>query len=425
MKRIAKVKFGSKSKQLYDYICEDESIEPGDVVFVEGKDYPLYVYEVEKMMDSLCKATKKVIKRAIENPNVSLETRYMNIINCDCESIVNSLGPKTSVFGNICKAIVSNAKSGDIELMLAKNSNANIFDVFVTDAGNLPSKHIIHIVMPFKNDDEDNQNLKDAFSKVIDKAIELGYKSIGIPYIGTGANGYTKDDIHEALDDVMFEYQFKPGIKINIVSIIYNETSAMDKSYTDFDSYHSSKRSGLNLNMVKDAKSISDVSKPELTYIVKKDLAIKNIEEATQVIMSNYNNKDEYSTIGLNRPIDFLNYIRHEKDYPKSVNEIISSNSLKNMGRTKTQRTLKKYELLAIAERLKLNFTQIIQLMTIFSFTFSPLSEDGVDYDILHYIALYNGFQMSDCDTFTYFRENYSKTSCDALCDGYLKSEKK
>ena len=64
MKRIARVKFGSKSEQLYDYICEDENIGSGDVVFVEGKDYPLFVYEVEKVVDSVCKATKKVIKRA-------------------------------------------------------------------------------------------------------------------------------------------------------------------------------------------------------------------------------------------------------------------------------------------------------------------------------------------------------------------------
>ena len=45
--RIAKVKFNSNGK-LYDYFCSDISINEGDVVFVEGKEEPVFVYEIEE-----------------------------------------------------------------------------------------------------------------------------------------------------------------------------------------------------------------------------------------------------------------------------------------------------------------------------------------------------------------------------------------
>ena len=41
MVRIAKIKFNSHSKE-YDYFCDDEKINEGDVVYIEGSDRPVY-----------------------------------------------------------------------------------------------------------------------------------------------------------------------------------------------------------------------------------------------------------------------------------------------------------------------------------------------------------------------------------------------
>ena len=91
MVRIAKIRF-SGSRTSYDYFCPDKTIEEGDVVFLEGKENPSYVYEIVEVADSESKATKKVLSKAEENTNVTLSSKYMDITKANQECIVNSLG---------------------------------------------------------------------------------------------------------------------------------------------------------------------------------------------------------------------------------------------------------------------------------------------------------------------------------------------
>ena len=74
MIRIAQIKFDESSK-IYDYLCEDSLINEGDVVFVEGTDSPLFVYDIKFVDEKDLKATKKVLKKAKVNDNVTLKTR--------------------------------------------------------------------------------------------------------------------------------------------------------------------------------------------------------------------------------------------------------------------------------------------------------------------------------------------------------------
>ena len=221
MVRIASVKYPNNSKT-QDYLCPDTSIHEGDVVYLEGNDKPHYIVEIKKVDNKDNLTTKKVLSKAILNDNVTLSSKYMDITTIDTECIVNSLGTDIQEFGMICRSIYRASESKELKDYIDNNPEGKIFDIKVTDAGKLPSKHIINIVMPYKNFDENNQQLKKAFEFVIDKAISLKYKSIAIPYIGTGANGYSYEDIHQALNDVMFIYQYKPNITIDIVSVRFH-----------------------------------------------------------------------------------------------------------------------------------------------------------------------------------------------------------
>lgn len=415
--RIARVKFNSGGK-LYDYICPDKKINEGDVVFVEGTDQPLYVYEIIDVNPEDTKACHKVLRLAKENPNVNLATRFMNIIDCNCECIVNSLGPKTNVFGDICKAIVENAHSKQIDDMIKNNPNANIFDTFITDAGYLPSKNVIHIVMPFKYDDKYNKNLKLAFEKVIDLAIEKGFESIAIPFVGTGANGYSKNDVHDALDDTMFKYQYKEGIKINILSINFKNTQARTNRFDKENMYIMGEDADSRKeNIVGNGILTSDDYFFDIKYEPR--YLIRNVN---YLISKLYKKEDEFDIFYVQSPIDFVTLYRKAKGYKETekITYVFGTyegykkyedskkkiptkynDTIKNI--KKGKHTVTKFEVYKIAIALKLNFTQTIQLMTLFGYAFNPISEENVDYEIFNFMINNNGFAKKDCDPEEYF----------------------
>ena len=74
MVRIAKVKLVG-SRKTFEYLCPDTNIDEGDVVYLEDQESPSYVCEIVEVKDEKCKATKKVLSKAIRNDNVTLSFR--------------------------------------------------------------------------------------------------------------------------------------------------------------------------------------------------------------------------------------------------------------------------------------------------------------------------------------------------------------
>lgn len=412
--RIARVKFGLGHKP-YDYFCEDKSITEGDIVYVEGKEQPLFVDSIVEMSSAECKATKYVIKKAKENHNVVLESKYMNITKCNCECIVNSLGPQTNVFGAICNSVVETANSDEISNMLKDNPTADIFQMFVTDAGKLPSKHIIHIVMPFKSmDTNHNDNLRKAFSLVIDKAISLGYKSIGIPYIGTGANGYQNEDIAATINSILFEYQYKENINMKIVSIVYNPTGDsrrfkdVDEKYYNerfFDKYLEQMRSRHLQNENYYHKEHNSNLKPPRIYNDRlvgptKMNSVKEktsqsyyySDKKTQFILeaydSFYNPKDEYElTEDVDNPVDYIRNFKKKKKLYNISGDYQSALSYPNQTKVSSgERQIKKNEVINLAIACRMNFTEFVQFMFFSGFSISTNSKNDIEIALLQYL---------------------------------------
>ncbi|MCI5583102.1 MAG: macro domain-containing protein [Anaeroplasma sp.] len=419
MIRIAKVKFGSGSKR-YDYFCPDTSIVEGDIVYVEEKEQPLLISEIVEESNSNCRATKKVLRKAKENPDVVLESKYINITKCDCDCIVNSLGPQTDVFGAICKSIVETAKSDDINNMLKEHPSANIFEMFVTDSGVLPSKHVIHIVMPFKYEDNHNSNLKKAFSLVIDKAISLGFESIGIPYIGTGANGYEKEDIADALNSILFEYQYKDNIKIKIVSIVYNTIGDHARFQDEeFEAYsrgqlmeytnHLRHMHDRNENIyyddnIKLSTVVRDesIARPNRRTSSKKESkkSYYYADSKTQFILEAYENcynpEDEFELDEkVDNPVDYIRVFKKKnKDRLFKVSADFQV-ALSYPNQTKVssgERQIKKNEVINLAIACKMNFTEFIQFMFFSGFSISTHSNNDIELELLKYLIKHKKF---------------------------------
>lgn len=122
-----------------------------------------------------------------------------NILDSTDDAIINSLGIHTNVYGRLCKNIIEEAKSTELKNYIDNLGQVNILDTFVTKGYNLKAKNIIHIVTPFKKYDNDSSQLTKAYEILFSKAIENGYKSLSISFIGTGANGYSDVEASNAI----------------------------------------------------------------------------------------------------------------------------------------------------------------------------------------------------------------------------------
>ena len=124
---------------------------------------------------------------------------FNDITKYEGDAIVNSIGVEGKLYGRLCKTILKEANDKELEIFINSQYN-QIGTVLVTKAGKLPCKNIIHVVTPFKKDDDgNNSNLIKAYESIISKALEIGIKSIAIPFIGTGANGYDENDAYESI----------------------------------------------------------------------------------------------------------------------------------------------------------------------------------------------------------------------------------
>ncbi len=393
MIRIARIKFRDND-EIYEYLCSDKSIVEGDVVYLEDRANPSFIYEI-KEEDIECKVYKKVLTKAIPNDKVRLSYKYADITTVNTDCIVNSLGTNIREFGSICQSIYEAANSCELDDYLNSKSIGHVFDIIVTDAGKLPSNHIINIVMPYKYEDKNNEQLYKAFSLVIDKAIELNYKSIAIPYIGTGANGYNFEDINETLNDVMFNYQYKEGIEIDILSIRYHRTR-VNRREIRYEGYNTS----------------GSINVPVL---IKKRYSMDNVRSIQDAIRRNYNKYDELNLEQVCSPADFIRAaIKNAGGYSKVplINTILNNDARKNLA--SFRKTIKKEEIYRSAIILKLNFTQIIQFMEISGYTFSPATKNDLDIEVFNYIVNNNGFTKPYMEIADYF-DNLNTKTCDTI----------
>ena len=162
---------------------------------------------------------------------------FSDITKYKGDAIVNSLGVNGSVYGRLCKNIIEAANSPELTDFVNNKLDNKIGDMFLTGSGELPCKKIIHVVTPFKHmDDASNTLLKNAYRKIIDTALIQGYTTLGLPFIGTGANGYSDTESYDAITsacEYLMDYEEKLDDSVLDVTIIgyLNESSILSKGF--------------------------------------------------------------------------------------------------------------------------------------------------------------------------------------------------
>ena len=311
---------------------------------------------------------------------------FGDITNFGSDLIVNSLGRNRSVYGMLCEAILNAAQSEELTNYINSLKNNKIGDIFVTDSGNLACKKILHIVTPFKHmDDNKNTLLEKAYNDLLNKAIELGYKSITLPFIGSGANGYTEHEVSEVVTKVCGDLALKEHeehreiLDITIVSYV-KPRRRREREVRENEYYRNVNLEYLNGKTYVDCDtSISYVSCPP--KLSTKEINIMKNYMLIQKAYSYFKNEDML-LVTCKKPYDFVS--RHLLEMGIDDREFIIQGVPGYVKSRWPKRTvIEKINIYRIAFISKMNFTRLLQFMMINNKQFSP--NDELDMFMIKY----------------------------------------
>ncbi|MCF0112375.1 MAG: macro domain-containing protein, partial [Bacilli bacterium] len=158
----------------------------------------------------------------------------IDITNFRGDAIINSLGyGRIRQPGLLFASILD--KCSSIRKLVSEaeqlSQGKEIADCFMTRsycAG--PFDYIIHVLTPFRHgrpgagpDDSDLSLLKKAYWNALELARARGLKSVCLPSIGNGANGYSNEESFDALTEVTAEYANEHPEMDIYVDVLYVE----------------------------------------------------------------------------------------------------------------------------------------------------------------------------------------------------------
>lgn len=302
--------------------------------------------------------------------------KYGDITKYKGSAIVNSLGSRYEIPGLICQNILKKVNDDNIRNFIL-NQELELGEIKITDAGSLPSQKIIHIVTPFKfYDTKNNDDLRNAYYRIIRQAIDNQIKDIAIPLIGAGANGYSQGDSFKALMDVS-QYILREEEKLD-EDIIKITIVPFEKKKVTYNANECYEYSAMPSFQEENSVKYIYVDKNKENQIMKNSLkiveALKNIKEEDMLVPS-------YKKY--NYPFDFVVDFLFQN---KLDEKILADGTLgrKRKSRLKTSKNIPKKEVFALSFICKMNFSQVIQFMSITGHSFNPLDE--LDMFYLDYI---------------------------------------
>ena len=303
-----------------------------------------------------------------------------DITESKVDVIINSLGPIGREYGWLCRNILTYADSAQLRSQVSKMNNP-VGTITVTEAGELPCKSIIHIVTPFKNDDEDCRKLYKAYKSVLDKTLELGYKSIALALNGTGYNGYTEKESYnaamEAVADILDkEYELDKNIlDIRMISYLHSKRriEKRAKEYILGAPRIVEREESTREKVVKE--SLDELEKRILAQNKKWDKFTYNLVKCANYMTEI--NKDELLQLKRTKfkaHYDFMSdYIYINKINVRVFSKAGLSKERRNQMETK-QLTMKKIDIYRLAFITGMSKTEVIQWMLMVGYTFSPSS---------------------------------------------------
>ncbi len=148
-----------------------------------------------------------------------------DITKVKADAIVNTANPKPTYGGGTDSAIY---KAAGEEQLLAERKKIGVIkcgDIAVTPAFKLKAKYIIHTVAPAwgGGDKGEFEALKSCYSKSLEKANELGCKSIAFPLIATGVYRFPKADALRIAMDTISSFLMREDVDMNVKLVVFDD----------------------------------------------------------------------------------------------------------------------------------------------------------------------------------------------------------
>ena len=153
--------------------------------------------------------------------NLEIELYKGNILNIDCDAVVNAANEHLLAGGGVCGAIFAAAGLDELQNACNKIGYCPTGSAVITAGFKLKQKYIIHAVGPIYNGDRSSVYLKQVYLSVLKLADQYKLNSIAIPSISTGIYGYPKKEAAGIAIDVIDEY--KPKYLKNIYLACYDD----------------------------------------------------------------------------------------------------------------------------------------------------------------------------------------------------------
>lgn len=159
-----------------------------------------------------------------------------DITKLPCDVIVNATNRHMTCDSGVSSAILNAAGE---ELREYLHGSIDIGDVRVTPAFNLPCKRIFHVVGPVwqGGDGLEKDLLALCYKNALKKASELGYTSIAIPLISSGARGFPKEYVLKIAVETIAEYLYDEELDVYLVVYDKNSYSIGKELFGDITEY--------------------------------------------------------------------------------------------------------------------------------------------------------------------------------------------
>ena len=299
--------------------------------------------------------------------------RFDDITTYKADVVVNSLGIDGRIYGRLCQSILDRANSDELKSFIDSKTNNKVGQIFVSDAYGLNSKKIFHVVSPFCNNDTNNQNLINTYRNIFLEVIKYGYKSVAVPFLGTGANGYSDREAHDAFVEAcseIIEKEEETNTDILDISLIVADHSKKKIQKKVISREEDVMFYNFNLSISKR----NDIKTPRIIGKLKRCLDAMSFTSENEIL---------FPTTTYKFPYDFVDdYIMQ-----RGINERILRDSgldRKVKYKMRNSKKLDKIDVYRLAFVLNMNKPTTVEFMVLCGYSFNPL--DKLDMFYLDYL---------------------------------------
>ena len=147
-----------------------------------------------------------------------------DITELEADAIVNAANSYLKHGGGVAAAIVRRGGwiiQEESDEYVRRHGPVPVGGVAVTGAGNLNARYVIHAVGPRYGEDRGDEKLASAIRSALEKAEELGLRSIALPAISTGVYGYPLERCATIMADVLLEFSRRASSLERVVVCLY------------------------------------------------------------------------------------------------------------------------------------------------------------------------------------------------------------